>query len=335
MQLLYGNNGIDYAVLAQTSDVNNRIVNELENRRFLSYDFTQQEYSKGKEPEELSFVTTTLNGALDKESIVLTQSKRMNTFQTPCYMSHVQILKTKEELHSFTNAEMRAFMKMEFIADRDAGAYGRGEFFLEDFHGRTQEQWEDSEYNSGIPDAAREAILSLLAGCDDNLRKVTVIVDAKGDSYNERVKEIILDLYTHMPYGWRKRFGFCSFVTSNLQSPEGVKLQFAEQGSRTSGFQNLVDLNNMEDSYYEILLDGCPLEYREYIHAFLDKTEEERVRIFQDLARVFGNEGGVKEYCEWKRSVNEWENLTDQVKELEDKDRKKYFQILINSWIAF
>lgn len=335
MQILYGNDGINYTELAMTSDVNDQIIYELGKSRFLSYDFTKKKYPEGKEPKALSFVSTTLNEILDRKHILISQSKRMDKFQTPCYMSHVQIMEIQDGMRSYTNASMYALLDMKFISANDAETYKKGILKLEDFNGRSTKKENDGEYNCGISDKAREAIISLLANCDDSLAKVTVVVDGEQERYNERVKEIILDIYTHIPYGWRGRFGFCSFITTNFQSPDGVKLQFVEKGCPMSGFQNYLDLNINQDEYFEEQMRNVSAEYKEYVDTFLKKIETERKTFFNKLSKLFDIEDGVKEYCKWGKNLVIWNDIIEKISNKNEENNETQIRALIDSWINF
>lgn len=335
MQILYGNDGVNYRILAKTSDTGDQVVGELGKGHFLSYDFTKKNYPDGAEPEALSFVTTTLNGTLGNKHILVSKSIRMNTFRTPCYMSHVHVMEIYDGMRSYTNESIYALCNMEFILPDKVEKYTSGNLQLEDFDGRNLKNVTVNEYNCGITDKAREAIICLLAGCDSNPGKVTIAVDAEEENYNKRVKEIILDIYTHMPYGWRSRFGFCSFITINSQSPDGVKLQFVESGTPSEGFQNFLDLNIFRDEYFEEQMKNVRTEYREYICEFLHKTKEERLIFFNQLSKDFSIDNGVNEYCEWSKNLIIWDNTIRKIRNDETADIKEQVLALIGSWINF
>ncbi|MCI9077431.1 MAG: hypothetical protein HFH68_00725 [Lachnospiraceae bacterium] len=335
MQILYGNDGVNYRILAETYDTEDQVVKELGKGHFLSYDFTKKNYPDGTEPESLSFVTSTLNGALGSKHILVSKSMRMGTFITPCYMSHVHIMEIYDGMRSYTNKSIYKLCNMEFISSDKAEKYANGSLRLDDFDGRSLEDGIDNEYNCGITDKAREAIISLLAGCDGNPGKVTVAVDAEEENYNKRVKEIILDIYTHMPYGWRSRFGFCSFITINSQSPDGVKLQFVESGTRPEGFQNFLDLNIHYDEYFEEQMKNVRTEYREYVCGFLYKTEEKRLMFFNQLSQIFNIDNEVSGYCEWKKNLAVWDADIKKIRNNETGDNKKQVLELVGSWTNF
>ena len=85
MQLLYGNDGKNYATIAKSAELTPVQEKELL-RGYSGYDFvknTAQYSSIASQPVSLTYVTTDLSGSLPEEMILLSKNARMSNYQTP------------------------------------------------------------------------------------------------------------------------------------------------------------------------------------------------------------------------------------------------------------
>ncbi len=72
MQILYGNDGMNYCTVAKTADVTENILNEIGNRGLLFCDFLKETYSSlDTEPVSFSYIVTSLNNIFPSDMMVI------------------------------------------------------------------------------------------------------------------------------------------------------------------------------------------------------------------------------------------------------------------------
>jgi len=329
MQLLYGHNGVDYAQLASAGGISREIVNRLKKQNLLFFDVDGKRGNLDEMPAAMTVLATRLNGILEEKCMLAAQSKRMKNYRTPCYMSHVHIVPLTEE--QYRNQGFKMLLGTRFVDDEDVQKYQSGELSLDEFD-KTGEAADDREVDI-LPPKVRMAILGMIMGADTSpLDRVLVIVDAQDASYEDRVKEIIGDLYTHMPYGWRQRTGFSTYG-NGVSFPGGVKLQFADREYRAAGKYSVFDLNREED-YIEKKLASVPEEYRKYLESFLSMEEEERKQLFESYLDEYEQNDPISSYCQWEEQKvrwRQWAEMHTEGEELSDQEA----DALLGEWSDF
>lgn len=240
MQLLYGRDKTDYKVLSKSHELNGNIEAVLIND-YLGYDFVKNksDYSDiSKEPFSISYCTTNLDGYLNNEMILVSKNGRNENYTTPSRYAHARLFEIEEE--SFKEGFFDIF-RYSFVDSKDSEKYKDED--IDKYEGSLIELKETAT----LSEDALKSILYLLF---DNFRAISntvyVVIDSKGDSYNERSIDVIRQVYRYIPYFMRKIMGFVSYGTVNQKYSNRIKLVAMTRES--SDFENelKVDLLNLD-----------------------------------------------------------------------------------------
>jgi len=240
MQLLYGNDKIDYRVIAKSPEVAEQMVKELANGGYLFYDYAKGEYSSAeKEPAALCCVFTNLHGMFPEKKLLVSRAGRMANRKTPSYYVHVQMDDPPERLD---DKVLEKLLERRFISDREIMDYGEGKKQLAQFHfyGDCKGAWN----RDGVESADLRRILHTIFRASAHLGSVvTIVSDEQGDRYNDRAKEILYAVYTRLPYYLRKTMGFTTYYAPGTSMMAGVRVVIVEKGTDIQKISYAVDLN--------------------------------------------------------------------------------------------
>ncbi len=307
MQILYGNDGMNYCVIAKSKDVNESIINEITNRGFLFYDFPKGSYSSSEtEPVSLAYTISSFNGIFPEEMLIIAQSKRMGNRNTPSYYTHIQITGLPKKI---TDLEFCRILNRKFIKDIDVMNYKEQD--IDNFVFEPKEEnlnpysFDKEEY---LKEPSKEIltkiqiqmILSFLyQGLQYLGNPVIVVLDKEGDEYNNRAKEVIFTIYQYIPYALRDKIGFCTYYSLGISKIDGVRLVIVERNTNCSGYQNVVDLNrnfyekleeiSSQNIVYTLVLNRerkTVLQLHDFF-SYEDMTIEESMKLFSEVYDYF------------------------------------------------
>lgn len=321
MQLLYGNDGVNYNTIAKSEELSQMQERELL-KDYLGYSFvrdTSKYSSAEKEPISLTCVTTNLSHTLPEEKILLVKNAKMTNYLTPSYYAHFQIRDIDSDMYGEKFIDL---LKSSFISDmkvmkylsRDIDSYQLG------IDEKTELKTEGLNRRQLL-----SIVASLLYAADGISRQVQVILDVDGDGYNQRALDVIASVYTCIPYNVRRIAGFSTYVGNGQRISNRVKLKLysREALGRLSG--SVIDLADVREKE---ILDKIPDKIMRMATDFVDKKEQ-RDNWFTLFRRVFGIEGvSVEEHLVCFENVHRWqkenlENMQDELASYAYKEQKK------------
>lgn len=204
MQLLYANDGINYRTISKSLSLSSKAEKVLL-ESYLKYDFVShsEAYSSiCNEPEMITYVVSNLNNELSNNCLVMAKAGHMSNFTTPSYYFHALIEKVDDD---FFKEDFFTIFNYQFINDRDVNNYNQYNIDNYKF---------SAEYLNTVT-LNNDQLITILATFMDNEKnnkKTKIIVDAKGDRYNQRAREILASIYHYLPYELRKRHGFITYT---------------------------------------------------------------------------------------------------------------------------
>ncbi|MCI9077429.1 MAG: hypothetical protein HFH68_00715 [Lachnospiraceae bacterium] len=284
MQILYGNDQINYCVIAKSSNVTENILNELKNRELFFYNFSKEEYGNlDSEPVSFSYIVSSLNGSLPDEMMIVVQSRRMGNRETPSYYTHVQITPLPGKM---TDMAFYKMLNRKFIKDIDMMEYkeknidmfnfepdigNEGEYIF-DGEGYLTEPSEDALTKTQI-----YAILRLLyRGLEYINNPVIVVLDREGDAYNKRAREVVFTIYKYIPHALREKVNFCTYCSLGISNIYDMHLVIVEKTTDYRNYNNVVDLN--KESYNEIGKEKPEIE--KSISYMFEKTRKQSLIMY-------------------------------------------------------
>lgn len=268
MQLIYGNDGINYRVFAKSVHIPLRAENLLKSS-YMHYHFVNksQFYASIKnEPEALSYVTSNLENSFEKEHLVIVKCGRMSKFFTPSFFSHVYIKDIDEDYYKKQFFEI---FNYKFIDDIEIDQYNNENIDEFKMITRLPEKYDYLEKDQLI------AIIANFFYYENINRKVKILVDKNGNNYNQRSREILISIYTHLPYLFRKRYGFLSYANENQNISARISFLLFNKEELSDIDDTYIDLNNIDLQSLQQQVGKEIYEYATYL-AELTKTEAEQ-----------------------------------------------------------
>ncbi len=301
MQLLYGNDGINYHTIAHSGDMTPVQEKELL-EGYLGYDFVRDpsKYSDvSKEPIAISYVTTNLSNTLPQEKIVIAKNARMTNYLTPSYYAHFQLLDMSKELYGERFMEL---LRYSFIQDVDLKKYLDKDIDL--FHPVTNSNpiaTDAIEKDKLIP-----IVASILDVADSISQQVQVVLDVEGDAYNKRALEVIATIYKHLPYNVRKKVGFTTYAGTEASSSSRIKLKLYTRDALGRLGSGAIDLRDMDSSRILGRLSKMAVDLA---GDFVMQDETQRKEWFRSFQQVFGLKNvSVEDHVMFFRNLRSWQN---------------------------
>lgn len=335
MQLLYGNDGTNYATIAKSAELTPVQEKELL-RRYSGYDFvknTAQYSSISSQPVSFTYVTTDLSGNLPKEMIVLSKNARMSNYQTPSYYTHFQLMDMEESLYG---EDFLSFLKRTFIKDRD----------LNDYIGSTLDNFQSTVDESVILNCnaiEQEKLIAIVASvlsvADTLSKKVGIILDVTGDAYNARALEVIATIYACLPYNIRRSVGFSTYAGEDSMISNRIKVQLYTRDMAEKREEGIIDLLNMNP---QEIMRRLPQYIVELAKDFVESDVSVRKGWFQAFISVFQlKKVTVEEHGAFFKSIRKWqeedlESIMDEIvayayKEMQKPQKSMVFQMFQNT----
>lgn len=303
MQLLYANDGINYRTISKSFNLSTGVEKELLGS-YLKYDFVtnQNNYSSiENEPEAISYAVSNLNNELPKNCVIVCKAGHMSKMASPSYYFHAVI----EELNDdFFKEDFFRIFNYHFVKDSDINV----------FNDRNIDQFVFSKDNSHqvcLNDEQLITILSLFMYNEKNNHKTKIIVDARGDQYNRRSREILASIYHFLPYELRRRYGFLSYAKENEAGSGKVSFVLYAADEIKTINDTYIDLHNIDLDSLAAKIDKQYLNYARYLVSELDDTK--RKAHFEKLSTISKN-GRLKisECLTYYTNLNKWLNGTQE-----------------------
>ncbi|WP_285947732.1 hypothetical protein, partial [Thomasclavelia cocleata] len=330
MQLIYGNDGTNYRVFAKSVHIPLRAENLLKSSYMHYHIVNKPQFytSIKKEPEALFYVTSNLENSFEKEHLVIVKCGHMSKFFTPCFFSHVYI---KDIDENYFKKQFFEIFNYQFIDDINIDNYNNENIDNYNMITRLPEKYEYLEKNQLI------AIIASFFYYENINRKVKILVDKNGDSYNQRSREILISVYSHLPYMFRKRYGFLSYANENQNISARISFLLFNKEELSDIDDTYIDLNNIDLQLLRNQVGKEIYEYATYL-AELSKTEAENY--FDQLAEkniirlmdfVFiHNKEKLWLEAEIEELLPEWIEYINKINFRRDKNKDILFNIINN-----
>ena len=301
MQILYGNDGVNYRLIDKSTEMSDGIQKSML-ATYSKYEFVTKSkaYSSvDKEPETITYVTSNLDNQMSSEQLVVCKTGHMSQFSSPSYYFHGII---KEVSEDFYKREFFEIFSYRFVEDTDALKYSDSAINNYNFIG-------ESAICGNLSTEQLIVILARFMSNEKNGQKTKILVDATGDDYNRRSREILSAIYHYLPYELRKRYGFKSYTQDDRNIPARVAFvlfnrdETYDNGEYITLQESVLDIEKKIDAQY--------LDYAKYLVEELD--EEAREKHFEALSRLAKN-GRLKieECLTYYNNMNKWANGTQE-----------------------
>lgn len=301
MQLLYGNNGTNYATAAKSAEVTPEQEKELLNG-YTGYDFVKNPslYSDiASQPVSLTYVTTDLSGKLPKEMILLSKNARMSNYQTPSYYAHIQLMDMEESLYG---EEFLSFLKRTFIKDRDLNGY------IGSTLGNFQSTVDESvrlNCNAIEQQKLIAIVASILSVADTLSKRVGIVLDVTGDAYNARALDVIATIYICLPYNIRRSAGFSTYAGEDSIISNRIKVQLYTRDMAEKQEEGIMDLANMNP---QEIIRRLPQNIVELAKDFVESDASVRESWFKAFISVFQlKKVTVEEHAAFFKNIRRWQ----------------------------
>ena len=301
MQILYGNDGVNYRLIDKSLHMSNGIQKSML-ATYSKYEFITnfKAYSSvDKEPESITYVTSNLDNQMSDEQLVVCKTGHMSQFSSPSYYFHGIV---KEVSNEFYKKDFFEIFSYKFVRDIDVANYGNGSI----------EEYAYADKRIELASLTNEQLIVILASFMANEKegkKTKILVDASGDAYNLRSREILFSIYQYLPYELRKRYGFKTYTQDERNIPARIAFvlfnsdETVDNGEYITLKESLADIEARVDAQY--------VNYAKYLVEGL--TESERVQHFETLSRLAKN-GRLKidDCLTYYNNVDTWSKGTQE-----------------------
>lgn len=214
MQILYGNDGVNYRLLDKSGTMSDGVQKSML-ATYSKYEFVSKArlYSAvGNEPEAITYVTSNLDNQMPTEDLVICKTGHMSQYSSPSYYFHGIVKDVPEEFYKRDFFEIFSY---QFVKDIDVAHFVGGSVDGYDYAAQ-QLQFAPLTNDQLI------VILATFMSNEKKGQKTKIIVDASGDEYNFRSREILASIYRYLPYELRKRYGFKTYAQEDKGLPARV-----------------------------------------------------------------------------------------------------------------
>lgn len=280
MQLLYGNDGINYCTIAKSPEISS--AQEREILKYEGYQFVSnsaQYSSAATEPVDLCCIVSNFSRTFEKDMLLLGKCARMSNFVTPSYCCHFYINELNKDI---LGKNFLSLLKKSFIKDVDLVGYKENP--IDSFTGV-----EDSSVVLDTDAFTKEQKIALVAkilsAADSIAKQVAIVLDVEGDAYNKRALDVIATIYKYIPYGIRKNVGFSTYAGAGNSSSNRVKLQLYTRDVIGADGIQYIDLANMDVS---VICRDVEKEFIIFAKELVDRSDEELERLFGWFEKTLG-----------------------------------------------
>lgn len=322
LQLVYGNDGVNYKALAKSGELSDSQYTELK-RDFLGYQPVRnpERYGDaGQEPVAYSMAVTDLSGKLPEEKLLLSKKARMCHIETPSYYSHLYLADMDE---SIFQKDFPSLFDYGFIGEEEIEEYKEASI---DKFARRHGYFIDS--GRLREDQIKAALYLLYYNMGSWAGKVTIIIDEDGAEYNRRALEIIAGIYGYIPWSLRRRAGFTTYSTPDIKEAAQIRLRIMPRC-----YMGECGKGDTLDFCEENLLDAAAVaKIPENIRKFVDmlwEAEEGAEGCFREWWDIFGSTGTLEEHLDYCNKTEIWKTgdlgkYLDEIIDyaLEEKNKK-------------
>lgn len=119
MQLLYGNDGINYRTIDKSAEMSDNIVKSILNT-YSKYEFVSnpKAYTDGYEPEAITYVSSDLERQFQNDQLVICKAGRMRRFSAASFYFHCLVREVPED---FYDKQFFEIFNYHFVDDYDVG----------------------------------------------------------------------------------------------------------------------------------------------------------------------------------------------------------------------
>ncbi len=270
MQLLYGNDGINYRTIDKSPDMSDGVEKAILGT-YSKYEFVSDPRAYMDEPEAVTYVTSNLDRQLPDNRLVVCKAGRMRSASSPSYYLHCLVREVSEDFYEDQFFEV---FNYRFVSDYDISQYGGGTI---DGYRFTTEITD----SSALTEEQAIVILSCFMSNENKAQKTKILVDAVGDEYNDRSRAILASIYRYLPPAMRKIYGFRTYCQDGRNLPARVSFALfnREEAKDDSGCITLQEtLEGIRSSVEE--------KYIEYASYLVGMDEEERASHFEAVAKL-------------------------------------------------
>lgn len=298
MQLLYGNDGINYRTIDKSPEMTDGVEKAVLGT-YSKYEFVSNLHKYTEEPEAVTYVTSNLDRQLPADRVVVCKTGHIRKFSSPSYYLHCLV---KEVPEDFYEEQFFEIFNYRFVSDHDIDKYQNGNIDHYKFTSETMDA-------DALTDDQLIVILASFMSNENRGQKTKILADASGDAYNRRSREILASLYRYLPPALRRAYGFKTYCQDGKSLP--ARVAFAvfnrDEAKDTTGCITLKEMpeelqNSVEQKY---------IEYAAYLVKGLD--EKDRKDHFKVLKKLEKNGWLSIEDCVlYYTKMKKWENGTQE-----------------------
>ncbi len=298
MDLVYGNDGMNYRTFAKSDTITTRVEQQLLGS-YVKYYFpgdTSIYTMPEKEPESILYVTSDLGRALPKEYVILTKNGRMRNFSTPSFYAHSHLVSVDPD---FYKEQFFDIFSMEFLSDLEASAMTGRE--LSTYQPKMRRDIRDN----AISQNQLKSVLYILYYYELIGNPVKIMLDETGDNYNRRSREVLKSIYRYLPYDYRKRYGFASYMDDQQVTIPRVKFELYDRSQVKKINAIDVDLANCDSERIRSKIGRTQI--CEYVDQLVDMSFESRKEHFDSLEDLYkGKRLNLKAVLEYMTNEKSW-----------------------------
>lgn len=298
MQLLYGNDGINYRTIDKSPDMFEGVEKAILGT-YSKYEFVSNSRAYSNEPEAVTYVTSNLDRQLPEDRLVVCKTGHMRNFSSPSYYLHCLVKKVPED---FYGEQFFEIFNYQFISDYDIERYGEGSIDRYTFSAEIKD-------DVSLKNEQLIVILASFMSNEHSGQKTKILVDATGDAYNDRSRAILASIYHYLPPTLRKSYGFKTYCQDGKNLPARVSFALFNR-DEVKDDSGCITLRETVDSIRNFV-EGKYIEYATFLVAKTD--DESRKKHFEDLAKLEKNGWLAIDDCVlYYTKLKEWENGTQE-----------------------
>lgn len=298
MQLLYGNDGINYRTIDKSPDMSEGVEKAILGT-YSKYEFVSNPRAYSNEPEAVTYVTSNLDRQLPEDRLVVCKAGHMRNFSSPSYYLHCLV---KDVPDNFYGEQFFEIFNYQFVSDYDIERYGGGS--IDRYTFSTEIKDEVSLTNEQLI-----VVLASFMSNEHSGQKTKILVDAAGDAYNDRSRAILVSIYHYLPPALRKSYGFKTYCQDGKNLPARVSFALFNR-DEVKDDSGCITLQETVDGIRNFVEE----KYIEYATFLVDKTDDEsRKKHFGDLSKLEKNGWLAIDDCVlYYTKLKEWENGTQE-----------------------
>ena len=299
MQLLYGNDGMNYHTIAKSSEMTPAQEKELL-KDYLRYDFVSDDsiYSSlDAEPVAITCVTTDFSHTLPEKKLLVIHSARMTEYLTPSYYAHFELTTPAQDSYG---EKFFQILQKSYIKDREVMEYAAKS--IDSFQSIPEKSAEFPK--DALPKEQRLALVAAVMQTTASISgQIWLMIDEEGDKYNRRASEVIAAIYSCLPYGIRQIAGFSTYAVVGKAVSARVKLQLCSREEKNSSSGKVWDLKDLD---CEKILAEIPDRVVKMARVLVEQPEV-RTEWFAEFQEAFGNqEVSLEEHLTFYENVSRW-----------------------------